>query len=65
MKNACGNLGKNRYGLIGDFYWPYPENRKEKEIHTIIYGDGDRVWITRQHKKEEVRYVVERIRKAC
>lgn len=55
-------------GHIGNFYWPLSSVNKTKskslgnEVHTIILGDKGRINFTTPNNKEDIEYVLSRMR---
>jgi len=68
VNNAMSNIREQGVGNIGNFYWlpsslnSANNNPLEKEIHTIIVGNKNRVNITTPNKEEDIKYVLSRVR---
>lgn len=68
LDSALSSVRRQGVGHIGNFYWlpssanPANGNPLEKEVHTIIVGNKARINFTTPNKKEDVEYVLSRVR---
>lgn len=68
LDNALSGIRRQGVGHIGNFYWlssfmnPSNKNPLEKEVHTIIVGNKQRINFTTPNKKEDMEYVLSRVR---
>jgi len=65
LRRTGEDLQKQSAGLLGNFYWLPVKDKLETEVHCKIYARDQRVGIFGEHREEDVRYVLSRIRYYC
>ncbi|MBI4712871.1 MAG: hypothetical protein HY762_06200 [Planctomycetes bacterium] len=66
--HGLGEIRKGSIGHSGNFYWlessqsPVDHNPLEGEVHTIIVGSKSRINFTTPNRKEDIEYVLSRVR---
>jgi hypothetical protein len=58
-------LREETTGWLGNFYWLSQEGRLERDLHVQIYASDQRIGIFGEHKEQDARYVLSRIRHYC
>ncbi len=58
-------LRQETTGWLGNFYWLPQEGKLERDLHVQIYASDQRIGIFGEHKEQDARYVLSRIRHYC
>jgi hypothetical protein len=65
FERAGQALREETSGWLGNFYWLSQEGKLERDLHVQIYASDQRTGIFGEHKEQDVRYVLSRIRHYC